>query len=280
MTTSPSPTPAHIEIDGVPAADPGVLAAVLGGYGHFTAMQVRDGRVKGLGLHLDRLDRGTRELFGAPLPGGRVRELLGRAVRASGRRDSSARVYVYEDGPGFLVVVVVREAAPDGLGTPERLRSVDYLRPAAHLKHLGGFAQGYHGDAARRAGFDGALLTSPAGEVAEGAVSNIAFWDGTSLVWPTAPHLTGITMALLAPRLPSLHRAVTLTELPDFRAAFTANSRTIAPVTGVDGVTYPVDEDLMERVLGAYADAPAEEIAPGAGAGDGDGDGDGPGSGG
>ncbi|MFB7276384.1 aminotransferase class IV [Streptomyces hydrogenans] len=270
MTTSPAPAPTHIEIDGVPAADPGVLAAVLGGYGHFTAMQVRDGRVKGLGLHLDRLDRATRELFGAPLPGARVRELLGRAVGASGRRDSSARVYVYEHGARFLVAVTVREAAPDGPGAPRRLTAVDYLRPAAHLKHLGGFGQRYHGDAARRAGFDEALLTTPEGEIAEGAVTNIAFWDGTSLVWPTAPHLTGITMALLAPRLPSVHRAVTLPELPGFRAAFVANSRGIAPVTAVDGVAYPVDEALMERVFVAYAEAPGEKIVSGDGGGSAD----------
>ncbi|MFI0989817.1 hypothetical protein [Streptomyces exfoliatus] len=43
MTTPPE----HIEIDGVPAADPGLLAALMSGFGHFTAMQVRDGRVKG-----------------------------------------------------------------------------------------------------------------------------------------------------------------------------------------------------------------------------------------
>ncbi|MFJ5707739.1 aminotransferase class IV [Streptomyces sp. NPDC093105] len=270
MTTSPSPAPVHIEIDGVPAADPGPLAAVMSGYGHFTAMQVRDGRVKGLGLHLDRLDRATRELFGEPLPGGRVRELLARAVGASGRRDCSARVYVYEAGSGFLVAVTVREAAPDGPGAPQRLTAVDHLRPAAHLKHLGGFGQRYHGDAARRAGFDEALLTSPAGEVAEAAVANIGFWDGTSVVWPTAPQLTGITMALLDPRLPSVHRPVALGELAGFRAAFTANARTIAPVTAVDGVAYPVDETLMERVLGAYADVPGEKIVSGDGAGSAD----------
>ncbi|MER5737449.1 aminotransferase class IV [Streptomyces sp. NPDC002262] len=265
MTTSPAP--AHIEIDGVPAADPGALAAVLGGYGHFTAMQVREGRVKGLGLHLERLDRATRELFGAPLPGARVRELLGRAVGASGRRDASARVYVYEHGARPLVAVTVREAAPDGPAAPRRLTAVDYLRPAAHLKHLGGFGQRYHGDAARRAGFDEALLTTPAGEVAEGAVSNVAFWDGTSLVWPTAPHLTGVTMALLASRLPSLHRPVTVSELTSFRAAFVANSREIAPVTGIDAIAYPVDEALMGRVFAAYAAVPGEEIVSADGGG-------------
>ncbi|NML49217.1 class IV aminotransferase [Streptomyces sp. R302] len=267
MTTPPAPAPAHIEIDGVPAADPGTLAAVMSGYGHFTAAQVRDGRVKGLGLHLDRLDRATRELFGAPLPGERVRELLARALGRAGRRDASARVYVYEGGSGFLVAVTVREAAPDGPGAPQRLTAVDYLRPAAHLKHLGGFGQRYHGDAARRAGFDGALLTTPAGEVAEGAVANIAFWDGTSLVWPTAPHLDGVTMALLASRLPSVHRSVTVSELPGFRAAFVVNAREIAPVTGIDEVAYPVDGALMERVSAAYAQAPGEEIV----SGDGDG---------
>ncbi|MFD4372108.1 aminotransferase class IV [Streptomyces sp. NPDC058486] len=267
MTTSTVPAAAHIEIDGVPAADPGPLAAAMSGYGHFTAMQVRDGRVKGLGLHLGRLDRATRELFGEPLPGERVRDLLGRAVGASGRRDCSARVYVYEGGPRVRVAVAVREAAPDGLGAPRRLTAVDYTRPAAHLKHLGGFGQRYHGDAARRAGFDEALLTTPAGEVAEGAVTNIAFWDGTSLVWPTAPHLTGITMALLASRLPSVHRAVALPELPSFRAALVTNSRGIAPVTGVDGVAYAVDGELMERVSGAYAEVPGEKIVSADGGG-------------
>ncbi|MFE5794754.1 aminotransferase class IV [Streptomyces sp. NPDC056503] len=270
MTTSPAPAPAHIEVDGVPATDPGVLAAVMSGYGHFTAMQVRDGRVKGLGLHLDRLDRATRELFGEPLPGQRVRDLLARALGASGRRDASARVYVYEGGPLVRVAVAVREAAPDGLGAPQRLTAVGYLRPAAHLKHLGGFGQRYHGDAARRAGFDEALLTTPAGELAEGAVTNIALWDGTSLNWPTAPHLTGITMELLTRRLPSRHRPVTLEELPRFRAALVTNSRGIAAVTAVDGVTYEVDEELMERVRGAYAAVPGEEIVSGDGGGSAD----------
>ncbi|WP_282695163.1 aminotransferase class IV [Streptomyces sp. CC208A] len=260
MTTSPAPAAVHIEVDGVPAADPGALAAAMSGYGHFTAMQVRDGRVKGLGLHLDRLDRATRELFGEPLPGERVRGLLARAVGASGRRDSSARVYVYEGGPRVRVAVTVREAAPEGPGAPQRLTAVGYLRPAAHLKHLGGFGQRYHGDAARRAGFDEALLVSPADEVAEAAVSNIAFWDGASLVWPAAPQLAGVTMALLEARLPSVRRPVPLAELPGFRAAFVANARTIAPVTGVDGVAYPVDGELMGRVLDAYAAVPGEEI--------------------
>ncbi|WP_411069512.1 aminotransferase class IV [Streptomyces sp. cmx-4-25] len=262
MTTppaSPADDRVRVEADGVPVDDPALLGVLMSGYGHFTAMQVRDGGAKGLGLHLERLDRSTRELFGRGLDGGRVRGLVAGALEAAGRRDASVRVYVYE---GARTVVTVRAPAPDGPGAPQRLTSVAYERPAAHLKHLGGFGQRYHGEAARRAGYDEALLTSPSGEIAEGAVANIALWDGTSLVWPSAPCLHGVTMALLEPRLGSVRRPVSLADLPRYRAAFTTSARTIAPVTAIDGTAFAVDGELMERVYAAYDGVPAEEIRP------------------
>ncbi|MFI8964897.1 aminotransferase class IV [Streptomyces sp. NPDC053493] len=260
MTTSdatPAGRPLHIEVDGVPAGDPELLATLMSGYGHFTAMQVRDGRVQGLGLHLERLDRSTRELFGRGLDGGRVRSLLTGALAAAGRRDASARVYVYEGG---CPVVTVRAPFPEDRA-PRALKSVAYWRPAAHLKHLGGFGQAFHGEAARRAGFDEALLTGgPDAEIAEGAVTNIAFWDGTSVIWPAAPHLVGVTMSLLAPRLPSVTRRVTLADVPGFRAAFVTSARGIAPVSRIDDTLLTVDEDLMGRVYAAYEAAPWDAL--------------------
>ncbi|MGW6565184.1 aminotransferase class IV [Streptomyces sp. NPDC054975] len=256
MTTPPP----HIEIDGVPAADPGLLATLMSGFGHFTAMQVRDGRVLGYGLHVDRLDRATRELFGSGIDGEHVRHLLAGALRTAGRQDATARVYVFEgDSGGVRLVVTVREPA-SAPGTPRRLRSVDYWRPAPHIKHLGGFGQSYYGEAARRAGYDDALLTSRDGEIAEGAVTNIAFWDGTSVIWPSAPALTGVTMALLEPLLGSTRRRVTLADLPDMRAAFVTNSRGVSPVGGIDDVEFAVDEKLMGRVYEAYASVPWESL--------------------
>ncbi|MGW6414323.1 aminotransferase class IV [Streptomyces sp. NPDC055055] len=245
MTTPP----AHIEIDGAPVADPELLAAVMTGFGHFTAMQVRDGRVKGLDLHLARLDRSTRELFGRGLDGEEVRALAAGALERAGQRDASLRVYVY---PGVRVAVTVAAPAPDGPGAPQRLASAAYWRPAPHIKHLGGFGQSYHREAAVRAGFDEAVLTSPDGEIAEGAITNIAFWDGTSLVWPSAPCLEGIAMSLLSARLPSVRRPVHLADLAGYRAALVTNSRSLAPVTAIDEVVFPVDEELMGRVYSAY----------------------------
>lgn len=61
----------QIEIDRVPAAA-GRLWEVASGYGHFTAMQVRGGRTRGLELHLRRLRDANREAFGAGLDHERV----------------------------------------------------------------------------------------------------------------------------------------------------------------------------------------------------------------
>jgi branched-subunit amino acid aminotransferase/4-amino-4-deoxychorismate lyase len=70
-----------MEIDGVAATVERLSAAALAGYGHFTAMQVRGDRVRGLDLHLTRLDAANRELFGAGLGPATVR-----AVDTSGLR--------------------------------------------------------------------------------------------------------------------------------------------------------------------------------------------------
>ncbi|MFE5485240.1 aminotransferase class IV [Streptomyces sp. NPDC056527] len=255
--TTPAP---HIEIDGAPATDPALLASVLTGYGHFTATQVRDGRVQGLDLHLARLDRANRELFDAGVDGERVRALLRGALESAGRRDAAARVYVYPDLAGGTRTVVTVTEPYTHVPTPQRLKSVVYGRPAPHIKHVGGFGQTYYGEAVRREGFDEALLTSPDGEIAEGAVTNIAFWDGTSLVWPSAPCLHGITMTLLESRLESVRRRVARDDLPGFRAAFVTNSRGISPVGGIDGADIELDEKLMDRVYTAYASVPWDEL--------------------
>ncbi|MFF5566479.1 aminotransferase class IV [Streptomyces sp. NPDC012623] len=245
-----------IEVDERPATEAELGQRVMNTYGHFTALQVRDGRVRGLAKHLARLDGASRELFGAGLDGGRVRSALRHAL--GDVRDASARVYAHErpGAGGIALMVTVRPPA----GTRERavsLMSVPYLRPVAHLKHLGSFAQLHYGRVAERAGFDDALLTGPGGVVSEGAISNIAFWDGDTVVWPDAPALTGITMALLETRLPaagltSVRRAVTLADLPRYRAAFVTNSLGIVAVSRIDDTVLPGDAALLTTVREVY----------------------------
>ncbi|MFD6274163.1 aminotransferase class IV family protein [Streptomyces sp. NPDC060209] len=264
MTTSAPDL--YVEFDGHPATEEDLRIPAFAGYGHFTAMQVRDRTVRGLALHLDRLDSANLELFGAPLDGERVRRLIGHALDGAGTRDASVRVHGFMP-PGSAAtvpMVTVREPVRAD-GAPQSLMSVPFARSVPHIKRPGEFGQTYYGQQARRAGFDEALLTSPAGMVTEGSITNIGFWDGTSVVWPDAPALTGITMALLERGLartdrPSVRRGVTLDGLDAYRAAFVTNSQGIAPVHRIDDTLFAVDEDLMKLLGRVYEDAPREPV--------------------
>jgi branched-subunit amino acid aminotransferase/4-amino-4-deoxychorismate lyase len=255
--TSDIPAPELlIEVDGHAATEADLALRALNSYGHFTAMQVRGGRVRGLALHLARLDSAGRELFDTGLDGERVRALLRHALGDVG--DASARVYVHEGPAGGepTLMVTVRPPAIES-GKARSLMSVPYARPVAHIKHLGGFGQTHYSALAQRAGHDSALLTGPGGVVLEGAIANIGFWDGDSVVWPEGPVLPGISMALIEPRLAtaglrSVRRRITLAELPEYRAAFVTNSRGVAPVRRIDEVEFPGDEAVAETVTAVY----------------------------
>jgi branched-subunit amino acid aminotransferase/4-amino-4-deoxychorismate lyase len=253
----------HIEIDGRSATLERLSAAAPAGYGHFTAMQVRNGRVRGLGLHLARLDAANREMFGAGLDtavvAGYIRHALGGQTR-----DASVRVYVYETPDGLAVMVTVR---PPGTMAPDvwRLQTVPYQRSLAHIKHLGDFGQGYYGRLAHSNGFDEALLTGPDGIICEGSITNIGFSDGTGVLWPDAPALAGITMQLLERALaergvPSRRAPVRVSDLGSFAGAFVTNSHGIAPVGQVDDLILPVDGALMSAVTQAYESAGWDQI--------------------
>jgi branched-subunit amino acid aminotransferase/4-amino-4-deoxychorismate lyase len=254
----------RVEINGRTATADHLQYPALVNYGHFTAMQVRHGRTRGLDLHLSRLDAATRDLFGANLDTGRIREHLRHALADIG--DASVRVSVFcpETDDNVSIMVTVRPPA-DPPDTPQSLKSVPYQRPIPQIKHAGTFAQTYYGRLAKRHGFDDALLTGPGGDICEGAISNIAFYDHTTVIWPDAPCLVGITMQLLEPRLagydlPTRRGPVRLADLPSFSAAFVTNSLGIAPVGRIDGTTLPVNPRLMKSVIEIYESVTWEQI--------------------
>jgi branched-subunit amino acid aminotransferase/4-amino-4-deoxychorismate lyase len=148
----------RVEIDGQPASAEQLSALAQESYGHFTAMQVREGRVRGLDLHLARLAAANQELFGAGLDYGTVRDHIRRGL-GEDRRDASVRVYVLELLGQPSVVVTVRP--PGGMPqVPWKLQPVPYQRSLAHIKHVGDFGQGYYQRLAHRNGFDEAPRSS------------------------------------------------------------------------------------------------------------------------
>jgi branched-subunit amino acid aminotransferase/4-amino-4-deoxychorismate lyase len=261
MTTAQT-TP-RIEIDGQIPTPEQLAAAALDGYGHFTAMQVRGHHVRGLKLHLARLTSAHLELFGAELDAEAVKSHIRHALGA-GAGDASVRVYLHHPADQPIVMVTVRPPGEIPAGR-WRLHAVPYQRSVPHVKHLGDFGQGYFQRLAWRGGFDEALLTGPDGAISEGSITNVGFFDGTSVVWPDAPMLAGITMQILQARvgafgLTSSRAAVRLADIEAFDGAFVTNARGIAPVAEIDGTDLPVDDDRMARLTKAYDSAGWDRI--------------------
>lgn len=239
------------ELDGAPASAE-TLDRVTAAYGHFTAMQVRGGGARGLDLHLRRLAETNRERFDADLDPERIRTLIRGAL--DGMQDASVRVYLYEASPQPRVVVTVKP--PGDLVSPQRLRSVPYRRPDAHLKHLR-TEQGRYREEVQRAGYDDALLTGDDGVVSETSVANIGFFDGDAVVWPDAPLLRGVTMQLLEEGLPrrgvAVRRERVLAgDIERFDGAFLSNARGIATVSAVDDVELPQAREWMLLLHDVY----------------------------
>jgi branched-subunit amino acid aminotransferase/4-amino-4-deoxychorismate lyase len=249
----PLATP-RIEIDGSAVSpaerwDPAMLQ-----YGHFTAMQVRNRRARGVELHLRRLDAATRELYGVGLDDGRVRNLIRHALADD--IDASVRVYVVPAVAEPAIIVTVK---PPGGVAPglRRLRSVAYQRPQAHLKQLGHEGQRHAQQLARDIGFDDALLVGSDGLMAETASANIGFLAGSTVVWPDAPLLRGITMQLLDRALaergvPSHKAPLRPADAASYDGVILANARGIAAVDQIDEVAVPVDAERVQALTAIY----------------------------
>ena len=262
-----------IQLNGAPAQANDLRALVQTNYGHFTSMQVRDGCVRGLGLHLDRLVHATRELFGCELDRERVRACLRHAIGADAR-PLSLRVNVFSrvldrarmHTSAALDVLVIAGAAALPSVTPLRLKSFRYQRELPTVKHVGTFPLFHYRRLAQQAGFDDALFVDDDGRISEGSVWNIGFFDGKDVIWPEAPQLRGISMQLLRVGLahrgiPCTQRLVRLQDIAGFRAAFFTNATTpVCPVAAIDDVEFPIDDALTVMLMACYETNPLEPV--------------------
>jgi branched-subunit amino acid aminotransferase/4-amino-4-deoxychorismate lyase len=248
-----------IEIDG---EIPGVnqVWAAFSSYGHFTALQVREGRTRGLALHLRRLESATKETFGVPLDLERIRALIRHALGAT--KDGSVRVYLFEGNGDPRVVVTVKP--PAQIASPQQLRSIPYRRPSPHIKHVT-TDQGFYRRRVQQEGADDALLTYDDGTVCETSMANIGFLDASGIVWPEAEMLRGITMQLLEEVLPQRgvlmrRTSIRASDVSSFEGAFLSNARGIAAVSRIDGAELATPVDRLSELLDAYASVPWDEI--------------------
>ncbi|MFJ8233975.1 aminotransferase class IV family protein [Streptomyces sp. NPDC094448] len=276
MTTEPNSSPASpylTHLNGRPATAGELAPLAFAGHAHFTAIQVRDGRIRGLDLHLDRLRSASEELYGRALPDDRIRELL-RTALAGGPADLSLTATVCSrEGeftpadPGAELDVLVSTGPPaNGPAGPLSLATVPYERPLPGIKHVGEIAKTYYPRRVARLGFDDAAFLDGRGRFSEASIWNLVFWDGASVVWPVADVLRGTMLGTVRRQLdrlgvPQTDREVTPADLPSLAGAAVMNSWTPAvPVHRIDTTPVPAAPDFTALLHRAHEAEPP--VAP------------------
>jgi branched-subunit amino acid aminotransferase/4-amino-4-deoxychorismate lyase len=248
----------HVAVNGQPADQWAMALLDHEGWGHFTAMQVRNGCTRGLDLHLARLDAAHREIYGRALDAELVRARIRHAL--DGRPDASVRVYGYWAG----LIVTVR-GPKELLSRPYAMTAQHFQRPLARLKHVGSWGQGRFHELAMAAGFDEGLFVDETGRISEGNITNVGFWRDGCVVWPDAPKLEGIAMQVLRRELaacgiPQAERIVHVQELASYQGMILCNSRGWAPVGRVDETLIPENSEFTDAVSAAYEKCPRVQI--------------------
>jgi branched-subunit amino acid aminotransferase/4-amino-4-deoxychorismate lyase len=231
--------------------------------GHFTAMQVRDGRVRGLAYHLVRLCSAHAEIYGTVLDVEYLRAIIQHAVEHY--PDASLRVNLYEVRSAQPQVMTAIRPPVEADERTQSLLPVAYSRPFAHIKHVGSFAQIRYGIQANKVGYDDAVLVTSDGRICESTVANIGFLDRDTVVWPEAPALHGITWQLLDQVLGQRgievrRRPVSLESAAGFAGAFLANSIGVVPVSRIGEHDYQPDNATFTRIRGTYHEVAWDEI--------------------
>ncbi|MFD6099861.1 aminotransferase class IV [Nocardiopsis flavescens] len=263
-----------MELNGRPATTGELASLALHGYGHFTTMLVTDLRVRGLDLHMERLSRDCRSLFGTELDILRVRELARRAARAHAS-PSVIRVTVFDPGldlgrpagRSLPQILVTTRPAPafDRLPPPLRLGVRLYTRDSPQVKGTGLFGPIRQRRAAQLDGYDDALFSGVDGRVSEGPTWNICFLDGEGLVWPQAPSLSGVTARLVGGLAEEAGVRVATRPLSAAAAArmsgaFVTNAVTgVRPVAAIDGARLP-PAALTNKLAATYRDLPGDPL--------------------
>ncbi|MNH48753.1 hypothetical protein D3C73_03060 [compost metagenome] len=264
---------AEMQIDGRPANAADLGHFVLSNYGAFTSMQVEDGGVRGLDLHLARLEAEALDLFGLAVPEALLRERMRQALDGRAGR-FSLRVNLFSDAislraPDAVVqprVLTALSPPATPLTTPLRLQTQVYAREVAHLKHAATFGLTRARRQAVLAGFDDALFVDGEGRISEGSIWNIGFVRGETVIWPEAPMLAGTGQALLQRGMADLGlnsetRPVRLSDLAAFDAAFICNSATPAcAVASIDGHRFGPGDAVMARLIEAWRSNPCQTI--------------------
>ncbi|MGW0413190.1 aminotransferase class IV family protein [Streptomyces collinus] len=259
------------ELNGKPVTLDQLESLALTNYGHFTSMRMQDGTIRGLSLHLDRLVRDCRSVFGVELDRQKTLEYI-RKVADGIAGVAGLRVTVFDPAldmgrpsdakdPHILVNLRPAGAMPP---PPLTAKTFTFTRDNAEVKHIGLHPQLKLRRDAQLAGFDDAVFVEPDGRVSEGGTWNLGFVDheGT-VIWPEAPVLPGTTMLLLqglkSPK--QITAPVQIADVSNMAAAFATNVTIgVRTVSALDEVRFPQDHPVLAALRDGYVGIPGERL--------------------
>lgn len=259
-----------VTLDGKPAAPDDLLPLAMINLGHFTSMRVgADGTIRGLSLHMERLVRDCKAVWGADLDTGRVRDFVRQGLEGQSG-PCTVRVTIYDptvdmghpgdaDQPRILVSVRGAGIMPP---EPQRVMSVTYERDLPEVKHVGLFGALHARRTAQLNGFGDALFVGRDGFVSEGGTWNVGFIDSEGIVvWPQAPVLPGVTMAVLQQHAEHRIATVTLEQAKGMTAAFATNTSIgVRSLAAIDDTALHVEHPVLSQLRGTYLSIPGEVL--------------------
>ncbi|MCO1338369.1 branched-chain amino acid aminotransferase [Kocuria polaris] len=261
------------QFNGRSAGTEDLAPLAFSGYAHFTATQVRGHQIRGLDFHLNRLRNASDELFGRHLSDDVIQRHL-RSALASAPPDVSLTCFI-SSRPGEFspagdrieldVLIKVTDPAEPPAG-PLALDVVEHERHLPHVKHVGEVSKTLLLRRANALGFDDAAFTDRSGRLSEATIWNLAFWDGTSVIWPRAEVLTGVTMQILQRRLddlgvPQKSIEIRRSDLDEHLAAVVMNSWTPGiPISQIGASALKQDSELPRILHAAYATEPLTSV--------------------
>ncbi|TFC30439.1 branched-chain amino acid aminotransferase [Cryobacterium sp. TMT1-3] len=198
-------------LNGTVATADDLAPLAFAGFAHFTAMQIRHRSIRGLDLHLKRLRDASDAMFGRHLPDAQIVDYL-RVALSAAPEDASLAFFITSSPGEFVaprskvhldVLTRITDAATVPLG-PLALDVVAHERDLPQVKHVGEVAKTLLLRQAVTRGFDDAAFEDSAGRLSEATIWNLALWDGSSVIWPEANILIGVTMEILQRQLNAL----------------------------------------------------------------------------
>jgi branched-subunit amino acid aminotransferase/4-amino-4-deoxychorismate lyase len=262
------------ELNGAPLADNRLQTLALTNYGNFTSFIVDHGRVRGLELHLERLDRDSRAMHGTGLDKQATRGLIAKAAKQIDGR-AVLRVTLFDPGldlghPAAVLdphVLVTARPAPAAAPGPVNLAVVAYSRDLPEIKHTGLMRTVALRRQAQRDSHDDVAFCDERQRLSEGATWNMGFIDHTgTLVLPDQPRLEGVTLRLLLGQadtagVPYEVRTITVTEARTLPAGMITNAAVgVRPISTFDGARLDPEHPALATLRALYDQVLTEPV--------------------